>query len=93
MAAILSSRQTFLLEVIPEVEYTRKIAMSMSDILSFWSMLWLKYWRRYIYFKIWPILLPGDVINDVMNIYLYNYSHKLMIPMHRKFIDDSFARL
>ena len=27
MAAILSSRQTFLPEVIPEVEYTRKIAM------------------------------------------------------------------
>ena len=37
MAAILSSQQTFLLEVIPEVEYTRKIAMSISDILSFWS--------------------------------------------------------
>ena len=36
----------------------------------------------------WPILLPGDVINDVMNIYLYNCSHKLMIPMHRKFNDD-----
>ena len=30
---ILSLRQTFLLEVIPEVEYTRKIAMSISDIL------------------------------------------------------------
>ena len=39
MAAILSSRQTFLPEIIPEVEYTRKIAMSISDILSFWSML------------------------------------------------------
>ena len=39
MAAIVSSRQTFLLEVIPEVEYTRKIAMSISDILSFWSTL------------------------------------------------------
>ena len=33
MAAILSS------EIIPEVEYIRKIAMSISDILSFWSML------------------------------------------------------
>ena len=43
-------------------------------------------------FKIWPILLPGDVINDVMNIYLYNCSHKLMIPMHRKFNDDICAR-
>ena len=29
----------FLPEVIPEVEYTRKIAMSISDILSFWSTL------------------------------------------------------
>ena len=39
MAAILSSRKTFLPEIIPEVEYTKKIAMSISDILSFWSML------------------------------------------------------
>ena len=39
MAAILSLRKTFLLEGIPEVEYTRKIAMSISDILSFWSAL------------------------------------------------------
>ena len=39
MAAILSSRQTFLSEVIPEIEYTIKIAMSISDILSFWSTL------------------------------------------------------
>ena len=35
MATILSSRQTFLPEVIPEVEYTRKIAIGISDILSF----------------------------------------------------------
>ena len=33
MAAILSSRQTFLLEIIPEVEYTREIAMGISNIL------------------------------------------------------------
>ena len=39
MAAILSSRQTFLPEVMPEVEYTRKIAISISNILKFWSML------------------------------------------------------
>ena len=67
MAAILSSRRTFLHEVIPEGEYTRKIAMSISDILSFWSTSYLKYWRRYINFKIWPTLWPGDVINDVMS--------------------------
>ena len=69
----------FLPEIIPDVEYTRKIAMSISDILSFWSTLWFKYWRRYINFKIWPILWPGDVINDVMNMYSYNCSHNLMI--------------
>ena len=39
MAAILSLQQFFLPEIISEVEYTRKIAMSISDILSFWSML------------------------------------------------------
>ena len=36
---ILSSRQTVLPKVIPEVEYTRKIAISISDILDFWSTL------------------------------------------------------
>ena len=92
MAAILSSRQTFLPKVIPEVGYTRKIAMSISDILSFWSMLLLKYWRIYINFKIWPTLWPGDITDDVMNIYFYNGSHNLMIHMHRKFNDDIFAR-
>ena len=35
---------------------------------------------------------PGDVINDVMNMYLHKCSHNLMIPMHRKFSDDIFAR-
>ena len=39
MAAILSSRQTFLPKVIAEVEYIRKIAISISQILSFWSPL------------------------------------------------------
>ena len=39
MTAILSSRQTFLPEVKPDVEYTRKIAISISNILSFWSTL------------------------------------------------------
>ena len=34
MVAILSSRQAFLPEVIPEVEYTRKIAVS---IPTFWA--------------------------------------------------------
>ena len=39
MAAVLISRQTILPEVIPEVEYTRKLAISFSDILNFWSTL------------------------------------------------------
>ena len=39
MAAILSSRQTFSPEVIPEVEDVRKIAISISEIFSFWSTL------------------------------------------------------
>ena len=39
MDAILSSQQFHLPEVIPEVEYTRKIAISISDILSFWTTL------------------------------------------------------
>ena len=39
MAAISSSRQTYLPEVIPEVEYNKKIAICISDILSFWSTL------------------------------------------------------
>ena len=43
-------------------------------------------------FQIWPILWPGDVINDVMNIHLCNCSHNLMIHMHRKFNDAIFAR-
>ena len=39
----------------------------------------------------WPALWPGDVINDVMNMYLHNCSHNLTIPLHRKFCDDIFA--
>ena len=39
MAAIFSSQHTFLPEVILEVEYTRKIAIGISDILSFSSTL------------------------------------------------------
>ena len=89
MVAILSPTNFFLPEIIPEFEYTRKIAMSISDILSFWSTLQLKYWRRYINFEICPIMWPGDVI---MNMYSYNCSHNLMIHMHRKFNDDIFAR-
>ena len=82
----------FLPEVIPEGEFTRKIAMSISDILSIWSTLLFKYWLRYINFKIWLILWPGDVIIEVVNIHLYNCNYNLILHMHRKFNDDIFAR-
>ena len=36
MAAILSSRQTILPEIIPDVEYNKKTAIRISDILNFW---------------------------------------------------------
>ena len=81
MAANSRWRQTFL-PVILEVEYASKIAISISDILSFWSMLLLKYGRRYGNFKIWPTLWPGDIIKDVMNTDLCKYSHNLMIHLY-----------
>ena len=34
----------------------------------------------------------GDDINDVTNIHLFNCSDNLMIHMHMKFNDDTFAR-
>ena len=37
------------------------------------------------------LLWPGDVINDVMNMYLYKCSHNLMILTHRNFNDEIFA--
>ena len=37
MVAIVSWRQTFSPEMIPEVEYNSKVAISFADILSFWS--------------------------------------------------------
>ena len=92
MAAIFRSRQTFLPDVIPEFEYTSKISMSIFDILSFWSTVFLKYWRRYTNLKNVPTLSPGDAITDDMNTRLTEYSHNLMKPMGRKFNDDIFAR-
>ena len=43
-------------------------------------------------FQILPTLWPGDVINDVMNTRLYKCNHNLLLPMHRTFNDDIFAR-
>ena len=59
MAAILSSRQNFLPEVIPEVEYTKKIAMTISDILSFlidalaWILTDICQFQNLTYFVTW----------------------------------------
>ena len=38
-----------------------------------------------------PTLWTCDVINDVMNAHLYKCSHNLMIPVHRKFYDNTFS--
>ena len=52
-------------------------------ILSFWSTFYLKNWRSFDNFKIWPIFLPDDVINDVIN--TKNYTdlarYKIHIPV------------
>ena len=97
MAVILSSQQTFSLEVILEVEDVRKIAISISDILSFWSTLLLKYWRRYVNFKFWHTLSPCDVINDVMSAWniicttrhLQQCTCKILFVWHQSFIVKS----
>ena len=53
----------------------------------------LKCWRRYINLKEWLTLWPDDIINDVMNTFSYKCSHNILMPMHRKFNVDIFARL
>ena len=87
----------FLPEAIPEVEYTRKIAIGISDILSFWSTFQLKYWRRCINLKIWPTLWPCDVINDVMSAWNITFATrhpqqstcKIWFELHQSFIVKS----
>ena len=58
---------------------------------TFWAFDGRSSKRRYINFKIWPTLRPGDVTNGVMNTHLYKCSHSFMIPLHRKFNNDIFA--
>ena len=67
------------------------MAAILSPTKLFYWKLNIPDWRGYINLKIWPILWPGDVINDVMNMYLYNCSHNLIIHMHSKFNDVIFA--
>ena len=85
-------RDNFLTESCTKVENASIIAMSICDILSFWSTLWVKCWWRYSNFKLLPTLWPGDVINDVINTDLYKYNHNPMIPMYGKFNDDICIR-
>ena len=87
-------RDKFLPDVILEVEYISKIAMCISDILSFWSTLWLNYWRRYINFNIWSTLWTVDVIDDVTstwnitctNRHIQLYTSKILFVWHQSFI-------
>ena len=67
MAAILRSGRSFKTEVVPEIESYTKIGHVISCVLRFCSTFYLKYWRSYGNFKIWPIFSCDDVINDVIN--------------------------
>ena len=57
----------------------------------------LKCWRRYIIFKIWHTLWPGDVINDVMNVWNIicttrhpqQWTSKILFLWHQSFIVKS----
>ena len=98
MVVILSSRQIFFLpEVILKVEYTRKIGISIADILRFWSTLQLGYWRRYINFKIWHTLWPGPVfylhssLLKLSKLWDPNFSFNYLKQIH--FLSQSFENL
>ena len=82
MAAILSSLRNFLPEMTPEVEYSTKKAISICDILSFWSMLQQKYWQSYCSWKFWLIWSSDDVISDVVHNYLYTHIHNPMVHIY-----------
>ena len=92
MAAILSSRQTFYTECYTgswiyqkdSHEYFRHFELLIDALTQILTEIY--YFQNLTYF------VTGDVINDVINIYLNNCSHNLMILTHRKFDDDIFAR-
>ena len=62
MAAILRSRRSFKPEVLPEVESYMKIGHAYLYIMSFCSTFYLKNWRSYDNFKIWPTFWPRDLV-------------------------------
>ena len=62
MAAILRSRRSFKPEVLPEVESYMKIGHAYLYLMSFCSTFYLKNWRSYDNFKIWPTFWPRDLV-------------------------------
>ena len=62
MAAILRSRRSFKLEDLPEVESYMKIGHAYLYLMSFCSTFYLKNWRSYDNFKIWPTFWPRDLV-------------------------------
>ena len=48
--------------LIAEFEYAIWLAKSIRYILSFWSTFYLKNWRSYGNFKIWPTFWPSDLV-------------------------------
>ena len=62
MAAILRSRRSFKPEDLPEVESYMKIGHAYLYLMSFCSTFYLKNWRSYDNFKIWPTFWPRDLV-------------------------------
>ena len=62
MAAILRSRRSFKPEDLPEVESYMKIGHAYLYLMSFCSTFYLKNWRSYGDFKIWPTFWPRDLV-------------------------------
>ena len=68
MAAHLGLQQTILLEMIPGVEYARKIAMSIDDIYIHHPCCSSNIYSNRNW-KFWVILGPADLINDKLQIW------------------------
>ena len=81
MASIWGRAKLFL----PEVQYTSKIAMCISNILS---DVIAEILQENGSSKFGVIFGPEDVINHVMNMNLCTYSHNPMIHLYSWFDDD-----
>ena len=62
MAAILRSRRSFKPEVVPKFGFYIKIGHAHPYHISFCSTFYLKNWRSYGDFKIWPTFWPRDLV-------------------------------